>query len=559
MPAALPDGKSPRYIFVTGGVVSSLGKGLAMAALGALLQARGFSVRLRKLDPYLNVDPGTINPYEHGECFITDDRAETDLDLGHYERFTGKTAKKSDNVTTGRIYSRVLKKERDGDFLGKTVQVIPHVTNEIIAFIQEDLAGEDFVLCEIGGTVGDIESLPFLEAIRQFSNGIGFNRTCFIHCTLLPKLSVADEIKTKPTQHSVKELLSAGIQPDLLLCRSEIDIPDEELSKISTFCNVPKSRVIPALNASTIYAVPEKYHAAGLDRQILDKFGLSETGHPINLERWTTLTTRIHGLSRGQSEGEVRIAVVGKYAERRDAYISLYEALDHASFHHNVKVVTEKVRAEDVTADTVGELFAPHHAILVPGGFGDRGTDGKILAVQFARCRHIPYLGICFGMQMAVLELARTIQGLEGAGSTEIDEECAIPLVGEMIEWAEGEKRVSRRPKGAKGGTMRLGAQDCLLSAGSLASKIYGGASTISERHRHRYEVDIAYRDQLENAGMRFSGLSPDGMLPEIIEITDHPWFVGVQFHPELKSRPFDPHPIFISYIEAALKQSRLV
>jgi CTP synthase len=539
-----------RFIFITGGVVSSLGKGLASAALGACLQARGFKVRLRKLDPYLNVDPGTMSPYQHGEVYVTDDGAETDLDLGHYERFTGVASRKSDNITTGRIYSDVIARERRGDYLGATVQVIPHVTNAIKEFVKSDLTDEDFCLCEIGGTVGDIESLPFLEAIRQLANELGRERTMFVHLTLLPYIPSAGELKTKPTQHSVKELLSVGIQPDLLMCRSDRDIPEGERKKIALFCNVGYQAVIPALDVDTIYQVPVSYHEQGLDEQVCRHFRI-ESKQP-DLARWTNIVDRVR-----QPEGEVTIAVVGKYISLLDSYKSLAEALTHGGIANNVRVRLNWIDSQIFEREDTVLHLEPCHGILVPGGFGERGASGKIEAVKFARERQVPYFGICFGMQMAVIETARNLVGLKGANSTEFGP-CEHPVVGLMTEWLKGNALEKRQADGDMGGTLRLGAYDCRLKADSRVAGIYG-SEMISERHRHRFEVNMDYRRQLEQAGLSFSGLSPDGVLPEIVEIPDHPWFVGVQFHPELKSKPFDPHPLFTSFIAAAVRQSRLV
>jgi CTP synthase len=540
-----------RFIFITGGVVSSLGKGLCSAALGALLQARGFTVRLRKLDPYLNVDPGTMSPYQHGEVFVTDDGAETDLDLGHYERYVGVAARKSDSVTTGRIYSTVIGRERRGEYLGATVQVIPHVTDAIKEFILADLTEEDFVLCEIGGTVGDIESLPFLEAIRQLGNELGRERVMFVHLTLVPWIASAEELKTKPTQHSAKELLGLGIQPDILLCRCDRPIPEGARKKIALFCNLRESRVIPALDVDTIYAVPAAYHAEGFDREVCAHFGLA--AREPDLARWDAIVNRIH-----RPEGEVTIAIVGKYTHLRDSYKSLAEAMTHGGIANNVRVKLDWIDSEvfEAEAEAVRQLEGVH-AILVPGGFGERGSEGKIEAARFAREREIPYFGICFGMQMAVIEAARHLARLSGAGSTEFGP-CAHPVIGLMTEWMRGNTVEQRGADNDLGGTMRLGAYEAVLDPESRVAEIYG-AARISERHRHRYEVNIAYRDSLEAAGLRFSGMSPDGMLPEIVELPDHPWFIGVQFHPELKSRPFEPHPLFTSFVKAALDQSRLV
>ena len=540
-----------RFIFITGGVVSSLGKGLSSAALGALLQARGFRVRLRKLDPYLNVDPGTMSPYQHGEVFVTDDGAETDLDLGHYERYVGVAARKSDSVTTGRIYSTVIGRERRGEYLGATVQVIPHVTDAIKEFITADLGDEDFVLCEIGGTVGDIESLPFLEAIRQLGNELGRERVLFVHLTLVPWIASAGELKTKPTQHSAKELLGLGIQPDILLCRCERPIPDGARKKIALFCNLRESRVIPAIDVDTIYAVPGAYHAEGFDREVCAHFGI-DAPEP-DLGRWEEVVSRIR-----RPEGEVTIAIVGKYTHLLDSYKSLAEAMAHGGIANNVRVKVDWIDSEvfEAEGDAVRQLEGVH-AILVPGGFGERGSEGKIEAARFARERQVPYFGICFGMQMAVIEAARHLARLAGAGSTEFGR-CAHPVIGLMTEWMRGNELEQREANGDLGGTMRLGAYDALLDAESRVAEIYG-ATRISERHRHRYEVNNAYRDTLEAAGLRFSGMSPDGLLPEIVEIPEHPWFIGVQFHPELKSRPFEPHPLFTSFVKAAVDQSRLV
>ena len=541
----------PRYIFITGGVVSSLGKGLGAAALAALLQARGYSVRLRKLDPYLNVDPGTMSPTQHGEVFVTDDGAETDLDLGHYERFTGVHAKRTDNVTTGRIYSDVLAKERRGDYLGATIQVIPHVTDAIKEFVLSNHDGEDFILCEIGGTVGDIESLPFLEAIRQIGNELGRDATCFLHVTLIPYIAAAGELKTKPTQHSVKELQSVGIQPDILLCRTEHPLPDDQRAKIGLFCNIRGSAVVLARDVSNIYEVPLSYHNEGLDREVVRHFGLPAT--TPDLSAWTRICDTV-----ANPEGEVSIAIVGKYTSLQDSYKSLGEALVHGGIANGVKVNIEWIDSELFEQEDAA-VEALHHVsgILVPGGFGERGSEGKIRAVRFAREQNIPYFGICFGMQMAVLETARNLAGLTGAGSSEFGEPD-IPLVGLMTEWIVGNETQQRSAADDLGGTMRLGAYECRLESGALANQIYG-QDVIHERHRHRYEVNIAYRDALESAGMRISGLSPDGRLPEIVERADHPWFVAVQFHPELKSKPFDPHPLFTGFVAAAMEQSRLV
>ena len=539
-----------RFIFITGGVVSSLGKGLASAALGAVLQARGFKVRLRKLDPYLNVDPGTMSPYQHGEVFVTDDGAETDLDLGHYERFTGVNAQKSDNVTTGRIYSDVLARERRGDYLGATIQVIPHVTDAIKAFVLSDLSDEDFVLCEIGGTVGDIEGLPFFEAIRQLGNELGREQTMFVHLTLIPYIPSAGELKTKPTQHSVKELQGLGIQPDLLLCRSDRPLPDGERRKIALFCNLREEAVVPALDVDTIYRVPSSYHAEGLDDQVCRHFNLDAP--TPDLSGWDAVVERAV-----RPEGTVNIAVCGKYTGLLDAYKSLAEALTHGGIANNVKVNIQWLDSEIFERDDAAHHLEGIHGILVPGGFGERGSEGKISTAQFARERKVPYFGICFGMQMAVVEAARHLAGVKAAGSTEFGP-CKEPVVGLMTEWLQDNQKQQREAGGNMGGTMRLGAYPCVLRTRSKVRSIYD-APTISERHRHRYEVNTAYIPRLEKAGMVFSGMSPDGILPEIVEIPDHPWFIGVQFHPELKSKPFNPHPLFTSFIEAAVTQSRLV
>ncbi|WP_395689500.1 CTP synthase [Aestuariivirga sp.] len=540
-----------RYIFITGGVVSSLGKGLASAALGALLQARGFTVRLRKLDPYLNVDPGTMSPYQHGEVFVTDDGAETDLDLGHYERFTGRHANKQDNITTGRIYQEIIAKERHGDFLGGTVQVIPHVTDAIKDFIRSGNDGYDFVLVEIGGTVGDIEGLPFFEAIRQFGQEQPRGDCLYIHLTLLPFIPTAGELKTKPTQHSVKELRSIGIQPDILLCRADREIPVNERRKIALFCNVRPSAVIQALDVKSIYDVPRAYHDEGLDREVLDLFGFKEVREP-DLSRWHDVMQRIN-----QPEGEVNIAVVGKYTGLLDAYKSLQEALVHGGIANRVRVNVEWIESEIFEKEDPAPYLEGVHGILVPGGFGERGSEGKIRAATFARTRNVPYFGICFGMQMACIEAARSLCAISSASSTEFGE-TPEPVVGTMTEWMKGNELEIRKSGGDLGGTMRLGAYEADLKEGSKVAEIYG-QTRIWERHRHRYEVNTRYREQLEAAGLRFSGMSPDGLLPETIEYPDHPWFIGVQYHPELKSKPFDPHPLFRSFIAAAIEQSRLV
>jgi CTP synthase len=540
-----------RYIFITGGVVSSLGKGLASAALGALLQARGYKVRLRKLDPYLKVDPGTMSPYQHGEVFVTDDGAETDLDLGHYERFTGRPATRQDNITTGRIYQDILTKERRGDYLGATIQVIPHVTNAIKDFVRDGNDGFDFVLVEVGGTVGDIEGLPFFEAIRQLGNDLPRHHAVYVHLTLLPFIPSAGELKTKPTQHSVKELRSIGIQPDILLCRTDRPIPSGERRKLGLFCNVRESAVIEARDVDNIYAVPEAYHEAGLDREVLEAFGLEPMAAP-DLALWHTINERIRN-----PEGDVTIAIVGKYTGMKDAYKSLTEALSHGGIANKVKVNLDWIESEVFENEDPAPFLEHVNGILVPGGFGQRGAEGKIKAAQFARERRVPYFGICFGMQMAVLEAARNLCGIEAANSTEFGP-TSEPAVGLMTEWLKGNELQRRMDGGDLGGTMRLGAYDAVLARGSRVARIYG-KTEISERHRHRYEVNTGYKGRLEQRGMRFSGMSPDGILPEIIEYEDHPWFIGVQFHPELKSRPFEPHPLFASFVEAAVGQSRLV
>lgn len=540
-----------RLIFITGGVVSSLGKGLASAALGALLQARGYRVRLRKLDPYLNVDPGTMSPFQHGEVYVTDDGAETDLDLGHYERFTGVAALKSDNVTSGRIYSRVIERERKGEYLGRTVQVIPHVTDMIKEFVMAGTDDIDFLLCEIGGTVGDIEGLPFFEAIRQLANELGRERAAFVHLTLVPYIEAAGELKTKPTQHSVKELRAIGIQPDILLCRAEMPIPEDDRRKIGLFCNVPAERVIPALDLSTIYDAPIAYHREGFDTQVLRVFGIKDAPEP-NLARWESVVNRVKN-----PEGEVRIAVVGKYMQVKDSYKSLSEALVHGGLANNVRVKMDWIDSEIFERDDAAAFLEDVDGILVPGGFGERGTEGKIAAVKFARERKVPFFGICYGLHMAVIEVARDLAGLEGAGSTEIGKP-RHPVIALMTEWTKGNQLETRSEGGDLGGTMRLGAYAAALTPGSHVAQVYG-ATEISERHRHRFEVNVGYTRQLAEHGLVVSGWSPDGKLPEIMEIPDHPWFIGVQFHPELKSKPLDPHPLFASFIEAAVHQSRLV
>jgi CTP synthase len=542
-----------RFIFVTGGVVSSLGKGLLSASLGALLQARGFKVRIRKFDPYLNVDPGTMSPYQHGEVYVTDDGAETDLDLGHYERFTGVSSRQSDNITTGRIYRDIIAKERRGDYLGATVQVIPHVTNAIKEFALADIDGLDFVICEIGGTVGDIESLPFIESIRQLRNELGRGNSVSVHTTLVPWINAAGELKTKPTQQSVRELSSLGVQPEVLLCRCDRPLPDPEREKIALFCNVRKSAVIPALDARNIYDVPLQYHEAGLDDEVLDAFGITDAPRP-ELASWREIMDRID-----HYESEVTIGVVGKYVGLPDAYKSLREALVHGGIANRAKVNIQWLDAElfeHPDAELAAEL-EPLHGILVPGGFGERGSEGKIASVKFARERDIPFFGICLGMQMACIEAARNQAGISEASTTEFGE-TSEPVVGMITEWMSEEGLQQRAAGGDLGGTMRLGAYPAKLDGNSVVRSLYG-ADLISERHRHRYEVNVHYRSALEGAGLIFSGMSPDGQLPEIVERPDHPWFIGVQFHPELKSRPFEPHPLFAGFIEAAVKQSRLV
>jgi CTP synthase len=540
-----------RLIFITGGVVSSLGKGLASAALGALLQARGYTVRLRKLDPYLNVDPGTMSPYQHGEVYVTDDGAETDLDLGHYERFTGVASSKTDNITAGQIYQGIIARERQGHYLGRTVQVIPHVTDAIKEFVMTGEVDVDFLLCEIGGTVGDIEGLPFFEAIRQLGNELGSERVCYVHLTLVPYITSAGELKTKPTQHSVKELRGIGIQPDVLLCRSDMPIPLEDRKKIAQFCNVRSERVIPAVNFETIYDAPARYHAEGFDTQVLKVFGI-ENPPPPNLSRWDKVVERVL-----KPEGEVKIAVVGKYMAVKDSYKSLMEALTHGGLANNVRVDVKWIESEVFEKDDAAVYLEDMNGILVPGGFGERGTQGKIAAVKFARERKVPFFGICYGLHMAVIEVARDLAGLEGAGSSEISKP-KHPVIGLMTEWTKGNAIELRNDKSDFGGTMRLGAYPAVLKPGSHVAQIYA-TNEISERHRHRYEVNTGYTKQLAEHGLIVSGWSPDGRLPEIMEIPDHPWFIGVQFHPELKSKPLSPHPLFASFIDAAVRQSRLV
>ncbi len=540
-----------RFVFITGGVVSSLGKGLASAALGALLQARGYSVRLRKFDPYLNVDPGTMSPYQHGEVYVTDDGAETDLDLGHYERFTGVPSRRSDSVTAGRLYQSLIAQERRGDFLGGTVQVIPHLTDAINDVISADSDNADFVLCEIGGTVGDIEGLPFLEAIRQFGNRVGRDHAIFIHLTLVPYIPSAAELKTKPTQHSVKELRSIGIQPDIVLCRCDRPIPELEKNKIALFCNVSRSAVIPAIDVDTIYEVPLRYHEEGFDTQVLEAFGIRDSNEP-ELKRWEKIVNNIRS-----PEGDVKIAIVGKYTGLKDAYKSLTEALAHGGIANRVRVHLQWFESEIFESEDRLQHLAGVNGVLVPGGFGERGSEGKIAAVTFARQHNVPYFGICFGMQLAVIEVARNLGDMPEAGSTEFGP-CNEPIVGELTEWLHGQELEIREQGGNLGGTMRLGAYECIVADDTMARRVYD-SETVFERHRHRYEVNIGYRDQLEKSGLLISGISPDGMLPEIVELSEHPWFMGVQFHPELRSKPFSPHPLFSSFIKAAVKQSRLV
>jgi CTP synthase len=540
-----------RYVFITGGVVSSLGKGIAAAALGALLQARGYRARIKKLDPYLNVDPGTMSPYQHGEVFVTDDGAETDLDLGHYERFTGRSANQQDNITTGRIYKNIIERERRGDYLGATVQVIPHVTDEIKNFVLDGNDEYDFVLCEIGGTVGDIEAMPFLEAIRQLGNDLPRNNAVYVHLTLMPYIPTAGELKTKPTQHSVKELRGIGIAPDILLVRADRSIPKEERRKLSLFCNVRESAVIQALDVAHIYDVPMAYHKEGLDSEVLAAFGIEPAPKP-RMEPWQAVSNRIHN-----PEGEVTIAVVGKYTGLKDAYKSLIEALSHGGLANRVKVKLDWIESEIFEKEDPTPWLEKVHGILVPGGFGERGSEGKILAAKFARERKVPYFGICFGMQMACIEAARSLAGVADASSSEFGP-TKEPVVGLMTEWLKGNMLEKRRETGDLGGTMRLGAYEADLARGSKIAEIYGDTQ-ISERHRHRYEVNIDYKERLEDCGLVFAGMSPDGVLPETVEYPDHPWFIGVQYHPELKSRPLEPHPLFASFIEAAVEQSRLV
>jgi len=532
-----------RYIFVTGGVVSSLGKGLSSASLAYLLQSRGFKVRIRKLDPYLNVDPGTMSPFQHGEVFVTDDGAETDLDLGHYERFSGISAKQSDNITTGKIYNDVLKKERKGMYLGKTVQVIPHVTDRIKEFIKNDVKNEDFIICEIGGTVGDIESLPFIEAIRQFSNDVGKKNTLFIHLTLVPYMRASDEIKTKPTQHSVKELRSIGIQPDIIICRSERAIPLDQRKKISLFCNVDIKNVIQTIDVKTIYEAPISFNNEKLDQQVLDYFQL-KSKKKVNLNPWKKITKIVLNPKK-----HVNIAIIGKYVNLKDAYKSLDEALVHGGIDNNLKVNLARIESDNLKPSEIKNKLKNVSGILIPGGFGKRGTEGKIAAIKYARVNKIPFLGICFGMQMAIIEFARNVLKIKSASSSELNQKC-IPVVGLIHEWKKDGKII----KGTNvdlGGTMRLGLYEAELLSNSLIRSIYN-SRTIKERHRHRYEVNVNYKNKYEKKGLIFSGNSPDKNLPEIIELKNHPWFIGVQFHPEFKSRPLTPHPLFSSFIKAA-------
>ena len=532
-----------RYVFVTGGVVSSLGKGLSSASLAALLQLRGFKVRIRKLDPYLNVDPGTMNPFQHGEVFVTDDGAETDLDIGHYERFTGISATQSDNITTGGIYSDIIKKERRGDYLGGTVQVVPHVTDRIKKFISQNIKDEDFIICEIGGTVGDIESLPFLEAIRQFSNDIGRKNSLFVHLTLVPYLKASGELKTKPTQHSVKELRSLGIQPDIIICRSEKEIPKTERKKISLFCNVHIDDVIETVDVRTIYEAPISFHKEKLDNQVLSYFNINNNKSP-NLRKWKNITSKVLN-----PRNNVNIGIIGKYVNLKDAYKSLDEALIHGGISNNLKVNLKRIDSENLKPENIKPLLKDVSGVLIPGGFGKRGSEGKIAAIKYARLNNIPFFGICFGMQMAVIEAARNLLNIKNASTSEFGNNCT-PVVGLLEEWKKGKKRIKGSEKNL-GGTMRLGLYDAVLKNNSLISKIYS-VKKIKERHRHRYEVNIEYKEDFEKKGFIFSALSPDGMLPEIIELKNHPWFIGVQFHPEFRSRPFTPHPLFSSFIKAA-------
>ena len=532
-----------RYIFVTGGVVSSLGKGITSASLGALLESRGIKVTIMKLDPYINLDPGTMNPFQHGEVFVTDDGAETDLDLGHYERFTGISATQSDNITTGGIYSDIIKKERKGDYLGGTVQVVPHVTDHIKKFISHDIKNEDFVICEIGGTVGDIESLPFLEAIRQFSNDTEKKNSLFIHLTLVPYLKASGELKTKPTQHSVKELRSLGIQPDIIICRSEKKIPIAERKKISLFCNVNIENVIETVDVRTIYEAPISFHKEKLDDRVLSHFNIKSKRSP-NLTKWKNITTKVLNTKK-----DVNIGIIGKYVNLKDAYKSLDEALTHGGIANNLKVNLSRIDSEHLKSQNLKSALKDVSGILIPGGFGKRGSEGKIAAIKYARLNNIPFFGICFGMQMAIIEAARNLLNIKNASSSEFGNNCT-PVVGLLEEWQKGKERFKGSEKDL-GGTMRLGLYEAILKRNSLISKIYS-MKKIKERHRHRYEVNIKYKDEFEKKGLIFSALSPDGLLPEIIELKNHPWFIGVQFHPEFKSRPFTPHPLFSSFVKAA-------
>ncbi len=538
-----------RYVFVTGGVVSSLGKGLSSASLASLLQLRGFKVRIRKLDPYLNVDPGTMNPFQHGEVFVTDDGAETDLDIGHYERFTNISATKSDNITTGAIYSDIIKKERKGDYLGGTVQVVPHVTDRIKKFISDKVKNEDFIICEIGGTVGDIESLPFLEAIRQFSNDVGRENSLFIHLTLVPYLKTSGELKTKPTQHSVKELRSLGIQPDIIICRSEKNIPTKDRKKISLFCNVDFNNVIETVDVKTIYEAPISFYKEKLDERVLSYFKIKNKKKP-NLSKWKNITSNVLGARK-----DVNIGVVGKYVNLKDAYKSLDEALIHGGISNNLRVKLKRIDSQDLKIQNIKPLLKDVSGVLIPGGFGKRGSEGKIAAIKYARLNNIPFFGICFGMQMAIIEAARNLLNIKNASTSEFGNNCT-PVVGLLEEWQKGKKIMKGSSKNL-GGTMRLGLYDAILKKNSLIAKIYS-SKKIKERHRHRYEVNLKYKNEFEKKGLIFSALSPDGLLPEIIELQNHPWFIGVQFHPEFKSRPFTPHPLFQSFIKAAGKKREL-
>jgi len=537
------------YVFITGGVASSLGKGLASASLASLLQLRKFKVRIRKLDPYLNVDPGTMSPYQHGEVFVTDDGAETDLDLGHYERFTNLSASQSDSISSGKIYSNVLRKERRGEYLGSTIQVIPHVTDEIKSFIHSDLKNEDIVIYEIGGTVGDIESLPFLEAIRQIRNDRKISSS-LIHMTYVPYISSAGELKTKPTQHSVKELLNAGIQPDIIMCRCEKSIDQEALKKISLFCNVKKENVIPAMNANSIYEVPSLYYKAGLDTALLNELGYDHKKYPLKLSAWDEVVKKFNNTTN-----EVTIGVVGKYTDLKDSYKSLNEALIHGGLSNESSVSINWINSERLKNNEIRNELTKVHGILVPGGFGERGIDGKLCSITFARENDIPYFGICLGMQLAVIEIAKNVLKINDANSTEFGK-TNNPVVGLMTEWVRDNTKFTRSEESDKGGTMRLGSYPCNLKKGSLVYSIYDTIQ-ISERHRHRYEVNTKYMDLFNKNNFCYSGMSPDNLLPEILESTEHPWFIGVQFHPELKSRPQSPHPLFVSFIEAAVKNKK--